>query len=189
MNYQPPTGLVPQNPAPAAPSQVTGGRVIKFLLVAGIGLVVVIGLAIAFVVGGARGFLRGRHLAEGEKEVPALASGIIRCSQVTDPKTGARRGLPPTSRAVPATFAEVSGKLYQSLKGEWNDEAFTCAGFERTAPQYFQYRWERLEPTRGRAVGVADLDGDGTPDARFEQEVRCNEAGSCGAGKFTADRP
>ncbi|HEY3497301.1 MAG TPA: hypothetical protein VGK73_21540 [Polyangiaceae bacterium] len=186
---QPPSGLVPQNPAPAAPSQVTGGRVIKILLAACLAIVFAGAVVVFFVVRGTRGFLQGRHLAEGEKEVPALASGIIRCSQLSDPKTGARRGLPPTSRAVPATFAEVSGKLYQSLKGEWNDEAFTCAGFERTAPQYFQYRWERLAPTRGRAVGVADLDGDGTPDARFEQEVRCNDDGSCGAGKFVANRP
>jgi len=184
MSFQPPTGLVPQNPAPAAPSQVTGGRVIKFLLLAGVGLLFLIGAVVVAVVFGAKSFLGARHVAEGEKQVPALASGIIRCSQLAAAGGGGKRGLPPTSRAVPASFAEVRGDSYQSLAGEWKDEAFTCAGFELKEPQYFQYRWERLSPTSGRAVGVADFDGDGTPDVRFEQEVRCNEQGSCGAGAF-----
>jgi hypothetical protein len=184
MTFQPPSGLVPQNPAPAAPSQVTGGRVIKILLLVGVGLLVLIAIVAAVAVRGVRRYLAASHLAEGEKEVPALAAGIIRCSALPDEKAGARRGLPPTSRAVPAAFAEVSGRSYQSLAGEWNDPAFTCAGFERNAPQYFQYRWERLSATSGRAVGVADLDGDGAPDVRLEQEVRCTDDGSCGAGSF-----
>jgi hypothetical protein len=189
MTYQPPSGLVPQNPAPAAPSQVTGGRVVKILLLGGLALLVVIGVVAALAVSGVRRYLKQAHLEEGEKEVPALASGIIRCSQLPNPKGEGRRGLPPSSRAVPATFAEVRGKRYQSLAGEWKDEAFSCAGFERNAPQYFQYRWERLSPTNGRAVGVADLDGDGKPDARMEQAVRCNDEGSCGAGAFVVDKP
>jgi hypothetical protein len=187
MSFQPPSGLIPQNPPPAAPSQVTGGKVIKILLLAGVGLVVLVAVIAAFVLRGVRSYLAEAHRAEGEREVPALASGIIRCSQFVDPKSGTRRGLPETSRAVPAAFAEVSGKSYQSLKGEWSDPAFTCAGFERTAPQYYQYRWERLSPTRGRAVGVADLDGDGKPDLRLEQEVRCNDQGGCGAGAFVTN--
>jgi hypothetical protein len=185
---QPPSGLVPQNPAPAAPSQLKGSSVVKWLLIFGVLAIFGIGVLAALAVFGVKKYIAQSRLQEGEKEVPALASGIIRCSQLPAAAGGGRRGLPDTSRAVPATFAEVSGRKYQSLKNEWNDPAFNCAGFERTAPQYFQYRWEKLSATSGRAVGVADIDGDGTPDARFEQQVRCNEDGSCGAGAFTANR-
>lgn len=67
--------------------------------------------------------------------------------------------LCPSSSAVPATVRH--GQKYQSSKNDWAaDPGWSCLEFEMTAPQYYQYRYER----RGDAftiTAIGDLDDDG----------------------------
>lgn len=182
MRYDPPTEIAPVEPAPAAPSRLGGGKVVVFVLV-GLGALLIFGgIAAALAIYGVRKYIRNAKLAEGEHSVAALASGVLRCAASTG-TDGKPRGLPATALPVPANFAEVAGRKYQSNASDWADPAYTCAGFRLGDPQYFQYQWARQSPSAGKVVALADLDGDGAADARFEQAVVC-DAGRCSAGQL-----
>ena len=75
----------------------------------------------------------------------------------------------------------ISGKKYQSPPGEWAADAFTCAGFRMSTPQYFQYQWVRMADDHGEAIALADLDGDGAAEQRFTIAVHCPSPSSCRA--------
>jgi hypothetical protein len=186
----PPMTVQPVNPPPAAPSKMSGGKMLLIVLAIIAGLSVpVIGIVAALGIYGTKKYLTNAKMAEGRTNVVSLAKGIVACARQVDPATGKARGLPGTSLAVPATLAEVKGVKYQSAPGEWGDPAFTCAGFKMFGPQYFQYRWEQRSESSGAALAIADLDGDGSADGSLEQPVNCSAGGACALGSMQENEP
>ena len=137
-----------------------------------IGAVIFLGIALVGVLAslaiyGFRSYLVKAKAAEGQMEVRRLAESMRSCA------ASQAGGLPETARPVPATLASVAGKKYMSTASDWSDPAYKCAGFMMSSPQYFQYQWEIVSPSSGRAVAQADFDGDGAPEVRFEMLVTC----------------
>jgi hypothetical protein len=149
-----------------------------WLLVALGGLVFLVPMFAALAIYGVRKYLIQAKQAEARMASATLAAAISKCPS----RTPGRSVLPPTSRAVPPSLASVSGMKYQSATADWQDEAYVCANFRISDPQYFQYQWLRTSPTRGVVRSVCDLNGDGEPDFTFEQEVTCTETGMCTVG-------
>jgi type IV pilus assembly protein PilA len=186
----PPLTVQPVTPPAAAPSKVTGGKMLLIvLLVVAAVAVPLFGVLAALGIFGAKKYLTNAKMAEGQANVVLLAKGVVRCATETDPATKKPRGLPETSLAVPATLADVRGEKYQSAAAEWTDPALVCAGFRILSPQYFQYRWLRRSASTGSALAVADLDGDGTADGAFEVPVTCSAAGACTLGSVAKNDP
>jgi hypothetical protein len=150
-----------------------------WLLVALGGLVFFVPMFAAFAIYGVRKYLINAKQAEARMASTTLAAAISRCHSQA---SGRSSVLPPTSRPVPPTLASVSGMKYQSAPADWQDEAYVCANFRISDPQYFQYQWLQTSPTRGVVRSVCDLNGDGEPDFTFEQEVTCTETGRCTVG-------
>lgn len=137
-------------------------------------LVAALGVVSALAIYGVRKYMLNAKQAEARTALVTWANGIAACGQ--------RDGrLPPTSTPVPANLSDVRAKKWQSSPAEWSEPAYSCAGFSMTGPQYFQYQWEQRSPNEGSAHAVADLDGDGVPDAMLGVGVVCN-AGACNAG-------
>src|SRR6185295_19068671 len=128
---------------------------------------------------GLRKYLIEAKEAEAEAALAAFASGLIRCGSAARPGGAS---LPPTARPVPADLSSISGMKYQSDPADWQDEAYVCAGFAPSAPQYVQFQWVRESSSAGLVRAVADLDGDATPDFTFEQEVSCPAPAQCALG-------
>jgi hypothetical protein len=113
----------------------------------------------------------GNVAREARVELVRFASGIAKCS--------AQQALPETGGRVPTTLSEVSAKTYMSRPEDWNDAAFSCAGFRIETPQYMQYRWYRDGKAKGRVEARADSNGDGAPDTWFEVPVSCEGGAHC----------
>lgn len=128
-------------------------------------MAVIVAITTGFVVFGRARYVRSSKMAEGRIQVVNFARGLQACSD---------RALPPTSRAVPPTLDHVAGHTYESVLADWSDPAFACAKFAVVGPQYFQYQWERLSPSRGVVKATADLDGDGV-ETRFSVAVTCDQ--------------
>jgi type IV pilus assembly protein PilA len=186
----PPLVVQPGEPLPAAPSKLGGGKMVLIVLavVAACG-VPLLGILAALSIYGVRKYMTNAKSAEATANVQRLAAGIQRCASEADPSTGQPRGLPESSPAVPSSLVAVRGAKYQSSPAEWSGGAYSCAAFRLSGPQYFQYRWELRTATSGAAVGVADLDGDGTIDVSAEQPVTCAAGGACTVGAFTSSKP
>jgi len=122
--------------------------------------------------------------AEGQMTVGVLARGLSTCMEREElSATGEMntpKELPPSSPAVPASVPK--GMKYMSTPSDWTSPAFTCAKFSMSAPQYFQYQWEKVSTTTGVVRARADLDGDGVVDVNLEMEVRCTATRSCTPG-------
>lgn len=165
----------------------SGMSVVAIVLVVlgGVALLVVAVLGILFALGayGARKYVSQAKQSEGRASAMQLASGMALCGS-TNAAAGQSDPLPPTSRLVPATLAEIGGKKYMSSPSDWKDPAFECAKFQMSMPQYFQYQWVKRGTDSGAATAISDLDGDGRPDAVFEVTVTC-ASGSCTAGGVT----
>lgn len=132
----------------------------------------VLGVFSAMAIYGVRKYVISAKTAEAQHVVPTLASAIARC---------ASSGLPASSQAVPSMVP--SAAKYMSAPTDWSSqEAFRCASFSLTQPQYFSYQWVLESPSRGSVVALADLDGDGTVEVRFEQTVECAGASGCTPG-------
>ncbi len=146
--------------------------VVLLVLVIGIPMLVgAVGVMTALGIYGMRKYIVNAKQAEARSVAQELAGRIAQCAN-------GRGGLPPSSRPVPASLASVRGMKYQSARSDWEDEAFVCAGFARTVPQYFQYQWVRKDERSGFVTAVGDLDGDGEPEQRLSVEVEC-DAGKC----------
>ena len=107
---------------------------------------------------------------EGEKMDPT----VITAGQASA-VTRAMCASGAAAAGVPATFANVSGKKYQSQKTDWAPTAdatavpiqgYPCLRFELNAPQYYQYSYAAVgssangDTFTGTALG--DLDNNGT---------------------------
>lgn len=126
---------------------------------------VVLGIFSALAIYGVRKYIVNAKRAEATHVLTNWSKGMLTCAE--------KAGLPPSSLPVPASLASVAGKKYQSAANEWSDAAFVCAGLSLSEPQYFQYQWVQAGPSDGSMVAQADLNGDGSPDERFEIRVSC----------------
>lgn len=152
------------------------------LIVAGVvvvALVAVVGIMAALGISSFRRYVGAAKQAEGRAEVTRLAMGIARCAE--DKQAKGEDPLPATAPGVPATLTEVSGKKYMSAPADWSHDAYACASFSVSMPQYFRYQWEKQSATTGVARAESDLDGDGVADATFEVTVSCS-GGTCTKG-------
>jgi type IV pilus assembly protein PilA len=140
-------------------------------------VVAALGILSALALFGVRKYMASAKQAEARAALVSWASGLTSCAQ--------REGrLPGTSQPVPASLSDVQGKKWQSTPADWSEPAFSCAGFNMSGPQYFQYRWQLRGPDEGAASAVADLDGDGVPEKMLSVGVVCN-AGACTAGSLS----
>ena len=132
-----------------------------------VGVVVLLGVVVTFRLIGWNRFVANSELVEGKNNSVHLARSVMACAE--------KRGtLPASSPSVPAELSAVGGKTYSSAPTDWSDDAFACDGFRMTLPQRFQYKWEKKGELEGIASAIADFNGDGVVEARFEQEVKCD---------------
>jgi hypothetical protein len=173
---------------PPQPASKSNTAVIIIVVVAVLGLVVValIGVMASLGIYGFRKYLSQAKEAEGRNGVSQLARGMVVCAEKRIAEGGA---LPKSSRPVPASLAAISGKKYMSATSDWTDDAYTCASFDMSYPQYFQYQW-LLDPSgrTGVARAAADLDGDGTAEITFELPVACGADGTCAAAPALTEK-
>lgn len=106
---------------------------------------------------------------DGGRAVVALGDGVVACAA----KQGA---LPATSRAVPDKWL---GTRYISLRSEWDDPTFKCAGFRVDMPQAYRYQWVRVTAKRGVALAQTDFDERGRPTSEIVVPVECSAPGNC----------
>ena len=147
-------------------------KLLASLVVAGL---VSSGLYVAFGLYAYRKFVLDSKQAEGRYTVGQIAKNIVRYTQPDQNSThGAIRELPPSAPAVPASLSQVKGKHYPSTPGDWSG-TWQLIRFSMSTPQCFQYQWERTSATQGVVRAVADLDGDGKIDTRYELPIGCSE--------------
>ena len=73
---QPPSGLVPQNPAPAAPSQLKGSSVVKWLLIFGVLAIFGIGVLAALAIFGVKKYIAQSRLQEGAEKANKICMAL-----------------------------------------------------------------------------------------------------------------
>jgi type IV pilus assembly protein PilA len=155
------------------------------LIVCVVGLVFLMGTLGALAIFGVKKYISNAKRAEATQVLGLLGKSIVRCATALD-ETGKPRGLPASAPPVPSDLASVSGKKYQSSPSEWSAPAYTCTSFTLTDPQYFQYEYRKVDATRGEVIAVADLDGDGAPDAKSSLTIECSPDGAtCNVGPVT----
>lgn len=154
------------------PAKKSGAGVVVVLVV-GVMLVWIVVIVGALGFFGVRRYLQQSKAAEARNKLPVMAQGIADCGAP----------LPPSSTAIPPTPPQ--GTKYASTEVDWAQPAFSCgSGTSISLPQYFSYQWERSSDTEGSLIAVADLDGDGHGECRFEVSVFCpsSPSGVCAAG-------
>jgi hypothetical protein len=168
-------------PTPGAPpgqGQKSGASlaIIIIAVVAGLGVLIVAGIGIMAVLGifGTRKYIAQAKEAEGKTTLAAIAKSVIMASE-REPSTGPRQ-LPPSAAPVPASLSQVSGKKYMSAPSDWSGDGWAEMKFSMSYPQYFQYQWQRTTSTSGVIIAIADFNGDGTQDVKFELPVTCTAA-------------
>lgn len=145
--------------------QVSGKK-----LVVGFGIIGVVTIAVVLLgfrrIGWDR-FQANTKLMEGKKNAVDVARGAMVCVEVTGK-------LPPTAPPVPKTLAEVGGRPYRSTPEDWSDPSWSCMKWKVTGDQYFRYEWvKNADDSGGIARTSADFDGNGNPEAVYEQVVMC----------------
>ena len=110
------------------------------------------------------------RVGQGREAIFAIARGVARCSTPSG-------NLPKSSLPVPADASLVRGRSYASKPGDFNHEAFLCARFAPSEPQYFQYQWVRESDSAGFVRASADFDGDGVAETQLELDVVCAASG------------
>ena len=123
--------------------------------------IVVVSLSTLLVIAvlGLRRYIRVAKTAEAQNSLAEIAKDAVAAH------APAHRICPSATQPVPLEQKWISGKKYQSTHAEWRvDEeknaGFACLGFERVAPQYYQYRYEAT-PSSFVARGYGDLNADG----------------------------
>lgn len=139
-------------------------------------LLFLLGIGSALALYGVRKYISAAKEAEATAALTSWGDGLVRCA-------ASRGGLPDSAGPVPASLGAVSGHKYQSASTEWAAEAHTCAGFNMSSPQYFQYSWSRSTPNEGVLDASADINGDGAVDSHLTMSVSC-----VGGNVFTGRR-
>jgi type IV pilus assembly protein PilA len=165
-------------PAPQKPSRPW----LIYILIAAAACVPLAGIFAALAIYGVRKYIANAKQAEGRAAVMALSAGIAGCTSAR--ASNGTAALPPSSDPVPRAITDVSGRKYMSSPSEWSGDAYSCAKFVMSDPQYFQYQWEKLSDTEGRSTARADLDGDSVAEIEFEVAVTCS-GGQCSAGPLS----
>lgn len=179
----------PYDPGPMGGPPKKSNTNLIIIIVVGVvfGGLLILGVLGALAYSGMRGYLSASKSIEGRMNVATLASGLAACVQRTAMSASGevtQRGLPPSTAKVPASLAQVKGKKYVSSPADWTGDAFTCASFTITTPQYFQYQWVLTTPgALGTVRAQGDLDGDGVAEITIEQDVRCSDQ----AGQLKCD--
>jgi hypothetical protein len=159
--------------------QVSGKKTV--LLFAIVGVVTIAVVLLSFRRIGWDRFRANTKLMEGKSNVVGVARGAMACVE----RTGA---LPETSPAVPATLADVGGKPYRSRADDWDHPSWRCMRWSVKGEQFFRYQWvKNADGSSGIARTEADFDGNGNPEAVYEQVVMCNGTGDgfhCWPGDF-----
>lgn len=146
--------------------QVSGKKTV--LLFALVGLVTILVVLLSFRRIGWDRFRANTKLMEGKSNVVGVARGVMACVE----RTG---HLPETTPSVPKTLAEVGGKGYTSSAGDWDDPSWRCIRWSVKDEQFFRYRWVKNADDSGGIVRTeADFDGNGNPEAVYEQVVMCS---------------
>lgn len=122
---------------------------------------------------GVRKYVANAKRDEAREALRAMARGMITCGE-------REKTLPDSSNWIPADLQSISGVKYESKPADWHSEpAFECAGVSISTPQYFQYRWVRIDAHSGHFEAQADFDGNRLADNPMQIEVRCAN-GLCG---------
>jgi hypothetical protein len=143
----------------------------------------------------ARNYLEDKYTKEGKESLTTLGKGIVACAASKVPSPGGSplpipgtnikvdHALPPTSDPVPASIASIQGQKYASTAADWtSQQAFACAQFSMSEPQYFQYQWQRKTNKSGTIRAIADLEGTGKPGIILELDITCSSPGVCSMG-------
>lgn len=145
---------------------VSGKKLVWIFTLAGVAVIAL--TTVTFRMVGWSRFVANSRLMEGKSNAIYLARSVMACGE----KNGA---LPETSPKVPADLALVGGKTYASQPSDWSAPAFSCVPFSITQPQGFQYQWVKNDATSGVTRAQADFNGDGIPEATFEQQIVCTQ--------------
>ncbi len=178
------------------PKTSNTGIIIGIVVAVLLGVVVIVGILAALAVAGFRNYMTLAKEAEGRSNVEFIARDVTRCAErekiggnILDIGPGTQE-LPPTSSAVPRALSDIAGRKYMSTPGDWTGPGWDCIKFSMRDPQYFQYQWIQRGPLEGVVRGVADFNGDGTPDITLEEKVTCTKGTelSCSASNLTEKR-
>jgi hypothetical protein len=152
--------------------------VIILIVVGAILVLAVVGVGVMSALGvyGARKYISNAKSIEGKMGVTRLAGGIVSCA-AQEQAEKASLSLPDSAPPVPPTLSDVGGKKYMSSPAEWSAATYACAHFDMSTPQYFQYEWQKVSATEGKAFARADLDGDGKAEIVYEMPVTCTTTG------------
>jgi hypothetical protein len=152
--------------------------VIILIVVGAILVLAVVGVGVMAALGvyGTRKYISNAKSIEGKMEVTRLAGSIVACSVKEQAEKGSV-SLPDSAPPVPPTLSDVGGKKYMSSPAEWSAATYACGSFIIGTPQYFQYEWQRVSATEGKAFARADLDGDGKAEIVYEMPVTCTTTG------------
>ena len=175
----------------AAPAEVVarvnrGGRAgVVVAIVIGISIAAVAGLGVmsALAIYGVRRYVFTAKTAEARSVLGRVTKDMAACYQE-------RGALPPSSDPVPLDIIMVRGAKYQSSPAEWEtQEAFACARFSLSEPQYYQYQWV-LNPdgVSGYVVARGDLDGDGQL-SEYQLHLECDDGGCRVAPQLVEQAP
>jgi hypothetical protein len=145
--------------------QVSGKKIV--VLFGLIGAVTIATVLVGFRRIGWNRFEANTKLMEGKTNAVDVARGVMACVE----RTGK---LPATAPPVPSTLAEVGGKPYRGRPEDWDDASWRCINWSMKGDQWFRYEWvQNPDGSGGISRASADFDGNGNPEAVYEQVVMC----------------
>lgn len=153
-----------QQPYPVPPVAPKKGMSVGLiiLIVVLVTIIPIVGILAVLGVYGTRRYIANAKTAEAKNSLAYIAKGAVTAFE----ESGKDRHLCSSASApVPAARSDVSGKKYQSSRGDWMTDSaknagFACLKFEMISPQYFQYEYQATA-TGFVARAHGDLNGDG----------------------------
>ena len=146
-----------------------------------VGIVTIVTVLVSFRRIGWTRFEANTRLVEGKTNAVNVARAAMLCVEHSG-------HLPETTPAVPKTLAEVGGKAYLSRPEDWDDPSWRCMEWSLKKEQFFRYQWvKNPDGSGGVARTEGDFDGNGNPEAIYEQVVLCagtSDGFHCWPGDF-----
>jgi type IV pilus assembly protein PilA len=158
-------------------------------------VVAIVGVLAALAIYGVRRYLFSAKTAEVRNAVGQMAkdSSTAYSRENTDPgliptgessATVSHRLCGSAAAAVPDDIGKVKGRKYQSSPADWNTgdqvNGWRCLKFSVADPQYYQYNYTSTgtpgaADNKFQAIGMGDLNGDGTAFSTFRMEGEVRE--------------